>query len=216
MYNPYMQHNSQQKRRVMTVTGVGNFLVEPNIIEIQLEVSTENKELSQAQQENAIVMNQVMESLLEVGINKEDIKTVSYNINSQYDYIDGRQVFRGYEVTNAINVKITNIEEAGRVIDTAVRNGVNRVSTIQFKVENEQLYYQQALSLALKDALAKAQTIAGTMQLQFDPHPIKIVEEFREQPIVYRTFSAMEQNASTPIQPGQITISATVNVQFQY
>lgn len=216
MYYPYAHQTTRTKPRVMTVIGNGSLAVEPNIVQIQLEVRTENKQLSQAQQENAIAMNQVIGSLLELGITRENIQTVSYTIVPQYDYIEGKQIFRGYEVTNAITVKITNIEQVGNVIDVAVQNGANGVSNIKFTVENEQLEYQKALSLALKNALEKAQTMAATMQLQLDPHPIKITEVAKEQPILYQSFSIMEKSASTPIEPGQITINATVNVQFQY
>jgi uncharacterized protein len=205
-----------QQKRIMTVTGIGSISIAPDIVQIQLEVKTESKQLSQAQQENAELMNLVIESLLELGIARENIQTVSYNISPQYDYVEGRQVFRGYEVINSIDVKIKNIEQAGTIIDTAVRNGVNQVSNIRFTVENEQIPYQEALSLALKNALAKAQTIANTIHLKIDPHPVKIVEIMKEEPILYRSFAASEVSATTPIEPGQINIKATVEVQFQY
>ena len=216
MYYPYVQQMTRQQQRVMTVTGIGSLKITPDIAQIQLEVSTENKLLNHAQKENAYEMNQVIDSLLKLGIDRENIQTVSYTIVPQYNYIEGQQIFRGYEVTNAITVKVTDIDQVGNVIDVAVQNGANRVSNIQFKVENEQLDYQKALSLALKNALTKAQTIAGTMQLKLDPHPIKIVEELRAEPVAYRTFAAKEMIGSTPIEQGQITISATVKVQFQY
>ncbi|QUW22005.1 SIMPL domain-containing protein [Sporosarcina sp. Marseille-Q4063] len=216
MYYPYVQQMTCQQKRVMTVIGIGSFSITPDTVQIQLEVRTESKQLSQAQQENADLMSQVIESLLELGIAREDIQTVSYNISPQYDYVEGQQIFRGYEVINSINVTIKNIEQAGTIIDTAVRNGVNQVSNIRFTVENEQIPYQEALSLALKNALAKAQTIANTIQLKLDPHPIKIVETMKEEPILFRSFAANEMRATTPIEPGQIDIKATVEVQFQY
>ncbi|MFJ7934627.1 SIMPL domain-containing protein [Sporosarcina sp. NPDC096371] len=216
MYYPYVHQVMNQTRRIMTVTGIGSLSVVPDTVQIQLEVRTENTQLSQAQQENAYVMNQVIESLLTLGIPRENIQTVSYNINPQYDYVEGKQLFRGYEVINAITVETTNFNQAGNIIDVAVQNGANRVSNIQFTVANEQVEYQQALSLALKNALAKAQTIAETMQLQLDPTPIKIVEEQKGGPVAPRMYAAKEMSASTPIEQGQITISATVTVQFQY
>jgi uncharacterized protein len=216
MYNPNAGQMTCQQKRIMTVTGIGSISIAPDIVQIQLEVKTESKQLSQAQQENAELMNLVIESLLELGIARENIQTVSYNISPQYDYVEGRQVFRGYEVINSIDVKIKNIEQAGTIIDTAVRNGVNQVSNIRFTVENEQIPYQEALSLALKNALAKAQTIANTIHLKIDPHPVKIVEIMKEEPILYRSFAASEVSATTPIEPGQINIKATVEVQFQY
>ena len=216
MNHPYVEQLVRQQKRVMTVTGIGSLSIAPDTVQIQLEVRTENKQLSQAQQENADLMNQVIESLLELGIDREDIQTVAYNISPQYDYIEGQQIFRGYQVINSIDVTIKNIEQAGIIIDTAVRNGVNNVSNIRFTVENEQIPYQEALSLALRNALGKAQTIASTIQVKLNPQPIKIVETVREEPILYRSFAATEMSTTTPIEPGQISIKATVEVQFQY
>ena len=53
MYYPYAQQMPRRHRRVMTVTGIGNISVAPDTVQIQLEVRTENRQLSQAQQENA-------------------------------------------------------------------------------------------------------------------------------------------------------------------
>ncbi|MGP4108575.1 SIMPL domain-containing protein [Virgibacillus sp. L01] len=200
--------------RVMTVTGISNLSVEPDVAEVQLEVVTEGMELSQVQQENANTMNQVIQALLQLGIARQNIQTTTYTINPKYDYVDGTQVFRGYEVTNAITVKVEMIDQAGIVIDTAVQNGINRVLNIQFTVKDKNIYYKQALSSALKDAYAKAQTLAETMQIGIAPYPIKITEKTSEAPIAYKAYATME--AVTPIEPGQIVISATVEAQFQY
>lgn len=215
MYYAYAQPSSH-RQRIMTVIGEGKLSIAPDMVQIQLEVTTGNEQLSEAQQENAHVMHQVIESLLGLGIARENIKTTSFNIHAQYDYIEGRQIFRGYEVTNAILVTLTDIAQAGNVIDTAVQNGVNRVSNIQFLVENESSHYQRALRLALLDAFAKAKTIAETMHVKLDPTPIKITEEMEGGPIAFRTSFVTEQQMSTPIEPGQLSINAIVNVQFQY
>lgn len=212
MYYPYIQM-PRHHRRIMTVTGIGNVSIAPDIVRIQLEVITENKQLQRAQQENASVMSGVIESLVALGIDRNNIQTVSYNITPQYDYLEGEQRFRGYQVTNAITVQTTNIQQIGAIIDTAVQNGVNRVSNIQFTVADEQKYYQQALSLALENAVAKAETIARTMQLQLEPQPIRIVEEISGQPVAYR---ALASEVSTPIEQGQVSIHAKVEVQFEY
>ncbi|MFD1040544.1 SIMPL domain-containing protein [Virgibacillus byunsanensis] len=216
VYYPYVQQHNRQQSGIMKVTGNGSVSIKPHIVNIQLEVITENDTLSQAQQENATIMNQVIQALLQLGINRENIQTVGYTINPRYDYPDGTQVFRGYEVNNTINVEITDINQAGNMIDVAVENGVNRVSNIQFTVRNRDMYYQQALRAALENAQAKAQTIAESMQLNLNPVPVKIFEKVSEEPITYKTFAATEQSIATPIEPGQIIIEARVEAEFQY
>ncbi|KOO48903.1 SIMPL domain-containing protein [Viridibacillus arvi] len=216
MFNPNAHQLSCNSFRVITVTGNGKVAVQPSYVELQLEVITEGKDVSKAQQENANIMNRVIQSILSLNIPRENIQTAAYNIVPNYDYIEGKQVFRGYEVTNALTVKVKDTSQVGTVIDTAVKNGANRVSGLQFKIENGEFYYQQALSIALHDAQMKAKTIAETMRLPMLPQPIEIVEESNAGPVLYKTVAMAEQNISTPIEQGQITISATLRVKFQY
>ncbi|MGX9132898.1 SIMPL domain-containing protein [Rummeliibacillus sp. JY-2-4R] len=203
--------------RVITVTGTGKIDVAPNYAQVQVEVITQGDDVKTAGQQNAATMNRVIQALLSLGISREDIQTALYNIAPKYDYIDGKQVFRGYEVTNAVTVKIRDINQVGNVLDTAVKNGANSVSSIQFKIDHEDRYYNQALSLALRDAQIKAKTITETMHLHIPPHPIEIVEESNAQPpIVYKSASLATQNFGTPIEQGTMTISANLRVKFQF
>ncbi|WP_087973507.1 SIMPL domain-containing protein [Oceanobacillus rekensis] len=219
MYYPYVPHyrqdDSKQSLRTMTVTGNGSVSVQPDIARIQLAVVTEGESLSQAQQENTQTMNAVIEALLNLGILRENIQTTAYNIIPRYDYTDGQQVFRGYEVRNEITVEVQAIDQTGTIIDVAVQNGVNHVSNIQFTVQDRQRYYQEALVSALQNASVKSQTIAQTMQLNLDPTPIRIVD-VTDDIITYKAFAASADNLTTPIEPGEIIITAKVDVKFQY
>lgn len=200
----------------MTVRGNGRVSVEPNIAKIQLEVVTEAKQVSQAQRENAKIMNQVINALLQLGIPRENVQTTGYTINPMYDFVEGEQVFKGYQVINTITIQIIGIDQTGNVIDVAVQNGVNRVSNIEFTVKNVDVHYRRALSEALKNALHKAHTLAETMKVTYDQIPIKIVELNNHTQTSFKTFSTLETNESTPIEPGQIVINASVEAQFQY
>ena len=220
MYYPYVpyhrQPDSEQRVRSMTVTGNGSVSVQPDIARIQLAVVTEDESLTQAQQENAQAMNQVIEALMTLGLARENIQTTSYTIIPNYDFVDGLQVFRGYEVRNEITVEVQSIDQIGKIIDVAVQNGVNHVSNIQFTVQDKQHYYQEALVSALQNATMKSQTIAQTMQLNLDPTPIRIVEEVIDNQINFKAFATSLDNISTPIEPGEIIIMAKVEVKYQY
>lgn len=217
MYYPQMKYQPLPTSREMTVSGNGEITVQPDYAQIQIEVRTEGDNVSSAQHENAIIMNRVIESLLNLNIRRDEMQTSAYNIFPTYDYIDGKQVLRGYEVQNAITVKIVNINQVGTVIDTATRNGANHVSGIQFKIEHVDTYYRQALQYALIDALGKAKSMAETMHATLEPLPIEIIEETNTAtPIPYKMLQLSNQQAVTPIEPGLITVTATVKVKFQY
>lgn len=75
------------------VLGKGEISIEPDSAEIILGVITENLSLSAAQEENSKVVNQIINSLNEIGISSKYMQTQDYNIRAVYDYIDGKQVF---------------------------------------------------------------------------------------------------------------------------
>lgn len=205
------------KPRVITVNGNGEISVAPNFAELRIEVVTQSQDLNEAQRQNANLMNQVIQAILSLGISREDIQTSSFSVFPQYDYVEGRQVFRGYEVTNALTVKIRNISLVGNVIDTAIKNGANRISSLEFKLDNENLYYHQALQIALYNAVAKARTIAESLNFPMHPLPIEIVEESVEAPpILYRAVAMTQESLQTPIEQGLISINAKVVVKFQF
>lgn len=216
MYHTHANTHLLPASRIMTVTGNGKVVANASYVQLQIEVTTQGENVQQAQQENASIMNRVIQSIMALTIPKENIQTATYTIAPIYDYVDGKQVFKGYEVANAITVKIPDTNLVGVVIDTAVENGANRISSIQFKIDNADAYYQQALSLALHNAQMKANTIAQTMQLSVHPQPIEIVEENESGPVLYKSMAMADSSMVTPIEQGQITISAAVRVTFQY
>jgi len=215
----YYSTSSQQvpyAQRVIIVNGHGKVMAKASYVQLQVEVNTQGKHVQDAQKENAMKMNRVMQSLLALQIPREHIQTTGYTISPLYDFENGKQIFNGYEVTNAITVKVTDTNQVGAVIDTAVQNGANRISSIQFNIADADTYYQQALTLALHNAQMKAKTIAETMHLPLQPQPIEIVEEHEGSPVLYKSMAMADSTIATPIEQGQMAINATVRVKFQY
>jgi len=182
----------------LRVEGNGSIKVRPDIAVVIMGVVTENKELNQAQEENTKRMTTVLRSLHENGIPSEDIQTQFYNIIPQYDFIEGKQVFRGYKVEHNLEVTIRDMSRIGKIIDDAVQNGINQVSSFRFSIGNPSVYYQQALNAAVDDALKKAGTLGSKTGV----------------PITPLMFQAA--GAATPVQTGQIDISARIEAVFTY
>ncbi|WP_246942941.1 SIMPL domain-containing protein [Bacillus pinisoli] len=206
-------------KQVLTVYGTGVLSIQPNEIKIALGVVTRNQELLPAQQENARITQNVIQSLRQLGVTEENIQTSDYRIQPLYEYKQGSQQFLGYEISNLLSITLGDVKQAGAIIDTAVKNGANRVGNLQFSLKDETLYYQQAIKKALRNAYTTAQTLTTTMGLTLHPTPIQIIEQPPSQPpIPYQTLFSIEQagDTSTPIQPGQIDIEAKVEVKFYY
>lgn len=197
--------------RTMTLTGQGQVTAVPNIAVIRLGVQTTGENLVDMQAENAQITQSIIQTLQRMGIS--DIKTFQYSIDKVYDYENGRQVDRGYSVRNILEIRTTNLDMAGNIIDTSVNLGANVVDLISFDVANRDYYYQQALNMAIMNAMQKAKSISMNLGIPADPVPVRITENSAA-PI--QPYYRQELAAATPIMPGNIKIEAFVTVDFEF
>ncbi len=197
------------------VTGEGRISIQPDTAQVLVGVESEHTELRTAQTENAQKIAEIMQALIDIGILTENIQTDNFTIFPMYDFVDGKQVFRGYRVDHMLQVTVLDIDKVGLVVDTAVEYGANRVSNISFQILNSSNLYQRALAMAVEDALQKAKTIANAFNLTLIPTPKSVVEErrFLETPIPLQK-TQMVLSASTEIQPGKEDIEAVVTAVF--
>ncbi|QHS22013.1 DUF541 domain-containing protein [Virgibacillus sp. MSP4-1] len=218
MYQSYPHVRSAQSNPLsyLRVTGEGTLSVRPDQADISLGVITKHQSLQTAQQTNTQTASQVLEALRQLEIPSENIQTTTYRIDMDYDYKDGEQIFRGYRVTNIVQVTVEDINQVGLVVDTAVNHGANTVNHIEMKVANPNVYQQQALSLAIKNAQAKAHTVRQTNGLPVQTSPFKIKEIRFQEPGRPQTMvlGVSTDSPTTPIEPGEIQIKSIVEATF--
>ncbi|NOU98129.1 DUF541 domain-containing protein [Paenibacillus sp. LMG 31456] len=209
-------HSLINNRPIIVVSGEGTVSTVPDRAVVELGVITENISLAVAQKKNAEAIAKVVDSLLQLGVPKENIQTFNYRIDTEYNYEDGKQIFRGYKVTHLLQVTVNKVDQTGIIIDTAVKNGVNSVSNIQFTVAHPEAHYNQALALAVKNGERKALTIASTLGVTLNKFPGKIEEISQAAvPTPYQT-KMFAQAEATPIQPGELKITAAVRSEYYY
>jgi uncharacterized protein YggE len=219
-YDSFYDFNSREsdeENLKLRIDGTGSVRVEPDIAVAFLGVVSENKELSIAQQENQEKIDKVVASILNLGIAEKDIKTESFSITPEYDFVEGKQIFRGYRVNNNLRITIRNIKDVGKVIDTAVANGANTVYNVNFGLLNREAAYKKALSLAINNAVSKAKSIERTLTVEVDPIPVEIAEESTDVNIPRGALFALESPAAaTTIKSGEIEVLAKINAVFHY
>ena len=176
MTNYGHEHGLDQGRSTIEVQGEGKVTAAPDQAVITLGVVTEQTELQKAQAENAAAMTRVIQSIRQLNVPQEQIQTIDYRIETHYDYIDGKQIFRGYQVTHMIQITTNSVAQAGAIVDTAAQNGANHIGGIQYSVAQPAYYEKQALSLAVRNAMDKAMTIAHTMGIAIDVVPTRVQE----------------------------------------
>ena len=198
-------------RNSMTLSGQGQVAALPDQAIIHLGVQTTGFDLTTMQAENARAIEAVTQALRAIGVS--DIKTAQYSIDKNYIFENGRQIDRGYTIRNILEIRTNQIDDVGRIIDTAVMMGANRVDFIAFDLSDRDSYYRQALNLALKDAQQKAVSIARSMGIQADSIPIRTEgnDSLPIQPLQFQRETAGTQNMTGPL-----VIEASITAEFLY
>jgi uncharacterized protein len=213
----YRGTGNRNDQHLLKVSGEGSVSARPDRATVILGTTTEDPDLAKAQAENAEAISKITESVLELGIPRENIQTFDYRAEPQYRYEEGQQIFIGYKVTHLLKMTIDQVDQVGRVVDTAVKNGANTVTNIDFSISDPILYYNQALSIAVQNTLLKAQTIAGSLGVILIKTPRQVVEEsLAPRPIPFLSQAMVKGAAAVPIEAGKLTISAVVRAEYQY
>ena len=207
--------------RSVYVTGTGLITGEPDIATIYLGVSVEKETVETAREETASAMTAVIDVLKGNNIADRDIQTENFSIYPQYDYTEEGHILRGYRVNNTVNAKVRELETISDIIDDAVAAGddIIVVNSIQFMIEDPTPLQAQARALAVKDAEAKAQTLAEAGGVKLGK-PITITETSYTAgpPIAYAKAAEFADDggrSSTPIQAGELTVTINVTIVYE-
>jgi uncharacterized protein YggE len=148
------------ERDTISVSGEGRVSVKPDIVKLELGTVIERKTVAEAQKENTRIMNALSEKLKGFGVDAQDLQTSNYTINPMYDWNDGRQKLRGYQVQQGLRLKLRDLDKVGDVLGAAGELGVNQAGGIEFTVDKPEAVKQQAREEAMKNAQAKAEALA--------------------------------------------------------
>lgn len=212
--------SAETGERTIQVTGSGSVAGEPDLATLDLGVAVEAGTVAEAREAAAAAMTAVLSSLRGNDIAEEDMQTGSLGIHPLYDYAEGGRTLRGYMVNNTVRVKVRRLETLGEVIDDAADAGGNRIviNSIRFMIEDTTPLQTQARKLAVKDAEEKARTLAETSGAGLG-EPLSITEStwLQGPPSPFQGEEAFADAArtSTPVLPGELTVTVAVTVVYQ-
>ncbi|MEN6394922.1 MAG: SIMPL domain-containing protein [Methanoregula sp.] len=211
---------------IISVSGSGSVTGTPDRVTISFSVETENTDIKAAQEANSLAMNNVVDALAAAGVPRDQMKTTGYTITPVYQ--EDKGVFtnkvKTYQVTNTLRVTLKDTNQTGQMIDTAVSAGANKVDSIQFMLSDDQnlVLRNQALSKAVSNARADADTVATALNVTITgTNTVDISQGYT--PVIYNRYDNLAVEyaggkvaASTPIQSGDITVTAQVSITYNF
>lgn len=207
--------------KTLQVSGTGTMTANPDQALISIAVVSQGLTATQATTDNAGIMANVIDSLVSAGVNKDAIETTAYSLTPVYENTQDQKTparIIGYSVRNEIQVTLaitaTDYRMIGKALDAAISAGANEVGgiTFTFSTATYKDLQKQAMQLALQDADAQAKGIASYLGVRI-VGPIAVTPGYLYQPTFNRLTAT---GAQTPIQPGTLQITATVQVTYEF
>lgn len=96
--------------KTITVKGVGNVQVKPDLVVVSMNLETIDAEYGAAMERAAGKIEKLDDALGKVGFEKHSVKTTNFDVHTEYDSVknkDGKyeRVFLGYECSHRLKVE---------------------------------------------------------------------------------------------------------------
>lgn len=213
--------STKSLNNTLFVTGSATTHTKSDKVTVSLGVETTDKTAEKALLFNSNLMNKVINTLKESGVQENATSTSSFTINPNYNYSEygAKGNLTGFTVSNSIHITSSNIDQISQWIDKAVQTGANTVNEVYFSISPKKL--EEIKNTLLKDAVAnaksKADIVAAAVGLNVAGIQSITVGELGLPPSpvpIYSKSVAFDEASSTPILAGEQEISSTVNIVY--
>ncbi len=205
--------------RVIEVNGDGEAHAAPDVANLSFQIETHAATAEQATTQNAARADKVMAVLKSKVGDKGKVQTGGYTLSPDYSQRPGREqpVIIGYNAQNSITVETPDLKGVGALIDGAVAAGANRINYLNFSLKDDAKARAEAIAIASRNAQTQAQALAQALGVRLG-RVIRAttLAQVRPFPVpMERMGVAMAAQAPTPIEPGEVTVPATVTLTYE-
>lgn len=210
--------------RTMTVTGQGELVTKPDCATFTVTSEFTEPTSEAARTRTSAMINTAVRTLTALGIEEADIETgyISLYPSQRWDAERQEYVLLGQTAQQSVTVTSHDIASVGDYYEAlSVLDGIS-VSSVTLDKSDKTMEYEQSRTLAVNDAISKAQTYASAAKMELG-HPVTISTSGYGATPIYRAANmlmasadaAAEGGVSTEYYAGDITVSSSVTVTFE-
>lgn len=208
----------KKEQSTISVSATGEVEAKPDMATVRMGMKTTSSTVDAAQKANNKTINNLISELKSLGIKEENIKTTDYSVSQEYDYSDGKREVVGQTVSQDVKVKIMDMDKTSKVLDLAGKLEVNQVQGVDYEIKQPEKLKEKARQKAVKQAKKKAFRLSRDLGVRLE----RIVS-YNENtsgnilPMMEKTSFASggRGDTSTQIEPGEQTVSISVNIQYE-
>jgi uncharacterized protein YggE len=200
---------------VVVTSGTGLVKSAPDRAFVTVSAEARARTPREAQGQNARAMTAVQQRLEAAGIPAEAVRTLTVDLQPEFDWANGKQTLRGYVARNSIEVRLDDMGRVGEVIDASVGSGATSISDIRFDVKDRPALEREALKQAVADARSRAEALAAASGREIE-RITRIDDSGAAVQPPPRPMLAMRAEAAaapaTPVTPGEVEVRASVTL----
>lgn len=213
----------------LVVEGYGIIVADPDKVEFNINLRTEEKRLDKAFEVSTKKINSVTEVLKRFKVKDEDIKNLGYRYTPLYE---GKPLFStlnrptSYEIIYNLKIRILNLNDLGKILMDISGVAESKVSNLNFGSTKIEELKRDALKKAAEDARLKAIKLcegAGTslgtaLEIRtsapvFQPRMMNYYDGASEK--MSYAGVAMEAAPAPEIQAGSLEITANCTITYK-
>ncbi len=217
---------SSAEKRIINADGSANQYFEPDQASVSIQITRRSDSAEIATNETATVIDSVLKALSALEIDEKDIETTGYQVYQNYIWVNNTQVWTDYTATCTIKVTVKNFDKVGAIVDKSVEAGA-LINNIDFEISNEKLNDYKAIVMgkAAQDARNKAEAVVISLGQNIGK-VVSVSFDYVYNPYRYWTYGVGLENSldysgvykytpPTEIKPRDLTVSATLSVEFE-
>lgn len=205
----------------VVATGHGESKVASDRATIMIAVETRAKTAAEAGQANARKLKAVQDTLIRLGVLRDQIATVHYSVSPEWRYVERSQRLVGYVAQNMLRIQIRKLEQVGQLIDASLAAGATNINSVEFTSSMVDSARRAAITAAVAQARADAEAMARAAGGSLGQLIELTTQDMGPRPMMMGQMRSMAASreadqVETPITPGEQTISATVFARWQF
>ena len=153
--------------RTITVKGVGSVSVKPDFVVLSILLETKNQNYEKAMNEAAVKIDEISERLLMVGFEKDSLKTVDFNVRTDYDNKRDKagnyhRVFNGYLVNHRLKLSFDfDVKALSNALSAIASCTADPELSVDFTVKEPSAVNEALLKNATENARKKAEILCA-------------------------------------------------------
>ena len=211
------EHRRHARHGGITVVGTGEVAAVPDSVELSVGALTQDRNASDALEENNRIITSVRQVLERFRIEARDLRTQSFHVAPQYKPARSNTEtpeLIGYRINHVLQIKLRQPERLGEMLDALISAGSNVLNGIRFSVGEPAALKDRARGLAVSDAHRKARQLAEAGGVSLG-RVMKMVEGVSGglAPVMHGVME-MRAMSAVPVAAGEQTFRVSVTVTY--